>query len=60
MAAFFLGGTACSAGEALSHLATEVLVRIHFIIVMIRWTGLATWEYQGDLDSDGAALSLER
>jgi len=22
-----------------------VLVRIHFIIVMIRWTGLAPWEF---------------
>ena len=24
----------------------EVLVRIHFIIVMIRWTGLAPWEFE--------------
>ena len=23
-----------------------VLVRIHFIIVMIRWTGLAPWEFE--------------
>ena len=22
----------------------NLLVRVHFIIVMIRWTGLATWE----------------
>ena len=26
-------------------LATTLLVRIHFIIVMIRWTGLAPWEW---------------
>jgi len=24
----------------------ELLVRIHFIIVMIRWTGLAPWEFE--------------
>jgi len=24
----------------------KVLVRIHFIIVMIRWTGLAPWEFE--------------
>ena len=23
-----------------------LLVRIHFIIVMIRWTGLAPWEFE--------------
>jgi len=23
----------------------NLLVRIHFIIVMIRWTGLAPWEF---------------
>jgi len=26
--------------------ARPVLVRIHFIIVMIRWTGLAPWEFE--------------
>ena len=25
----------------------NLLVRIHFIIVMIRWTGLAPWEFVG-------------
>jgi len=25
----------------------NLLVRIHFIIVMIRWTGLASWEFDG-------------
>ena len=24
----------------------NLLVRIHFIIVMIRWTGLALWEFE--------------
>jgi len=24
----------------------NLLVRIHFIVVMIRWTGLATWEFE--------------
>jgi len=30
----------------------NLLVRIHFIIVMIRWTGLAPWEFEaGSLTS---------
>jgi len=29
----------------------NLLVRIHFIIVMIRWTGLAPWEFPGAGDS---------
>ena len=24
----------------------DLLVRIHFIVVMIRWTGLALWEFE--------------
>jgi len=24
----------------------NLLVRIHFIIVMIRWTGLASWDFE--------------
>ena len=24
----------------------DLLVRVHFIIVMIRWTGLAPWEFE--------------
>ena len=24
----------------------NIMVRIHFIIVMIRWTGLAPWEFE--------------
>ena len=27
-------------------LLDNLLVRIHFIIVMIRWTGLAPWEFE--------------
>jgi len=27
----------------------NLLVRLHFIIVMIRWTGLAPWEQVGDI-----------
>ena len=27
-------------------LIENLLVRIHFIIVMIRWTGLAPWEFE--------------
>ena len=27
-------------------LIDNLLVRIHFIIVMIRWTGLAPWEFE--------------
>jgi len=27
-------------------LIANLLVRIHFIIVMIRWTGLAPWEFE--------------
>ena len=45
----------------------NLLVRIHFIIVKFRWTGLAPWEFEfpfpGSLTSaflGGAALSDER
>jgi len=27
-------------------LIDNLLVRVHFIIVMIRWTGLAPWEFE--------------
>ena len=49
----------------------NLLVRIHFIIVMIRWTGLAPWEFEfpfsgfgtdrdgHDPDAPGACLRLE-
>ena len=42
-------------------LIDNLLVRIHFIIVMIRWTGLAPWEFEektkkADLDQEGAFL----
>ena len=38
----------------------NLLVRIHFSIVMVRWTGLAPWEFEflfaGSLTSTGPAL----
>jgi len=30
----------------------SLLVRIHFIIVMIRWSGLAPWEWGADLEAE--------
>ena len=34
-------------GQVLGKLFIDnLLVRIHFIIVMIRWTGLAPWEFE--------------
>ena len=32
--------------RAASRAIRQVLVRVHFIIVMIRWTGLAPWEFE--------------
>ena len=32
--------------QVTSPLIDNLLVRIHFIIVMIRWTGLAPWEFE--------------
>ena len=41
----------------------NLLVRIHFIIVMIRWTGLAPWEFEfpfpGSLTSKPWAQTIE-
>ena len=41
----------------------NLLVRIHFIIVMIRWTGLAQWEFEfrfpGNLTSTFLVLHLQ-
>jgi len=36
----------------------NLLVRIHFIIVMIRWTGLATWEFEFPARRGGHLLLL--
>ena len=33
----------------------NLLVRIHFIIVMIRWTGLAPWEFDMGVPRPGAS-----
>ena len=41
----------------------NLLVRIHFIFVMIRWTGLAPWEFEspfpGSLTSLGPEQALD-
>ena len=44
--------TSCYARER-QFFIDNPLVRIHFVIVMIRWTGLAPWEfeYSGDLNA---------
>ena len=34
------------AGKAVSALIDNLLVRIHVIILMIRWFGLAPWEFE--------------
>jgi len=33
-------------GKRESFFIDDLLVRVHFIIVMIRWTGLAPWEFE--------------
>jgi len=38
----------------------NLLVRIHFIIVMIRWTGLAPWEFEFPFPGSLASTFLER
>ena len=57
------GGLAFKAHSLLYHLDNllvriidNLLVRILFIIVMIRWTGLAPWEY---LDAEEGELGRE-
>jgi len=37
----------------------NLLVRIHFIIVMIRWTGLAPWEFKSPFPGSLASLISE-
>jgi len=39
-------------------LIDNLLVRIHFIIAMIRWTGLAPWEYEFPLPGSLASTFL--
>jgi len=36
----------------------NLLVRIHFIIVMIRWTGLAPWEFERGEGGEERSCSL--
>jgi len=38
--------TSPEAGRERAFFNDNLLVRIHFIIVMIRWTGLAPWEFE--------------
>ena len=40
--------------------ALQVLVRNHFIIVMIRWTGLAPWELELPFPGSLTSTFLER
>ena len=37
----------------------NLLVRIHFIIVMIKWTGLAPWEFEFPFPSSLTSIFLE-
>jgi len=37
----------------------NLLVRIHFIIVMIRWTGLAPWEFEFPFPSSFTSTFLK-
>ena len=39
-------GEFASASRERELFVDNLLVRIHFIIVMIRWTGLAPWEFE--------------
>jgi len=48
-----------SAGEEREFFIDNLLVRIHFIIGMIRWTGLASWEFEFPLQ-ENIAMTLER
>ena len=51
-------------GGAREFLIDNLLVRIHFIIVMTRWTGLAPWEFEslfpGSLTSTILAYSKRK
>ena len=38
----------------------NLLVRIHFIIVMIRWTGLAPWEFEFSFPGSLTSTFLDR
>jgi len=55
------GGLPRSPAEQREFFIDNLLVRIHFIIVMIRWTGLAPWEvefpFPGSLTSTFLCIS---
>jgi len=40
------GRPACCPASEREFVIDDLLVRIHFIIVMIRWTGLAPWDFE--------------
>ena len=47
-------------GERKKITIANLLVRIHFIIVMIRWTGLAPWEFGFPVPGSLTSTFLER
>jgi len=46
------------AGEKREFFIDNLLVQIHVIIVMIRWTGLAPWEFEFPFDEKVVATRL--
>ena len=57
----FLEGTlVTSTLPGIERLIGNLLVRIHFIIVMIRWTGLAPWEFEFPFSGSLTSTFLKR
>ena len=58
------GGGACQNPESVwrewEFFFDNLLVRIHFIIVMIRWIGLAPWEFEVPFPGSLTSTFLER
>jgi len=52
------GGRECSE-ELLNEGVDNLLVRIYFIIEVIRWTGLAPWEFELHLEGGARECSEE-
>ena len=48
-----------SLGKARESFVDSLLVRIHFIIVMIRWTGLASWGFEFPFPGSHTCTFLE-
>ena len=51
-------GDAAGPGLKREFFIDNLLVRIHFIIVMIRWTGLAPWEFESPFPGSLASTFL--